>query len=287
MLAGTAAVTRPAATARVAPFPPLFINVNSSEKNKMGQRLSKAKKRSTTTTTATSSAASSPTSSSKDDGGGAADDVSSSSTTRVLTSVDLSRWIASRGSTAELIRCHGSETPDVASSAAALGVDVSCIVKSLVFACDGECIVVVTNGVERVDAKKLARRLGLANKRVRLATPAEAIAECGYAPGTVPPFGHRCDFMRVFVDEKVPLVPGGVVWGGGGDIDMEVKVDVDELLRLTEGELLDVKQNPKKEKNERAEMKLTVAATTTATTGAGVATCIRELEQPCSAVGNE
>ena len=35
----------------------------------------------------------------------------------------------------------------------------------------------------------------------------EAIAECGYAPGTVPPFGHRRE-MRIFVDEKVPLVPG-------------------------------------------------------------------------------
>ena len=110
---------------------------------------------------------------------------------RVFTSKDLSAWIASRGSTVELVRCPGSETPDVASSAKALGVDVSCIVKSLVFACDGECIVVVTNGEERVDAKKIAYHLGLANKRVRLASTTEAIAEAGYAPGTVPPFGGR------------------------------------------------------------------------------------------------
>ena len=34
-------------------------------------------------------------------------------------------------------------TPDVASSAAALGVDVNCIVKSLVFSCGGEFVVVV------------------------------------------------------------------------------------------------------------------------------------------------
>ena len=169
---------------------------------------------------------------------------SSSLSTRALTSEDLARWIATRGSTVELVRCPGSETPDVASSAAALGVDVSCIVKSLVFACDGDFVVVVTNGETRVDTKKIARRLGIANKRVRLASPAETIAECGFAPGTVPPFGHRRE-LPTFVDEQVPLVSGGVVWGGGGDIDMEVKVEVDELLRLTDGELMDVKQVPK------------------------------------------
>ena len=72
--------------------------------------------------------------------------------------------------------------------------------------------VVVTNGEARVHAKKIARRLGVANKRVRLATPAEAVAECGYTPGSVPPFGHRKD-LRVFVDSGVPEVPGGVLYG--------------------------------------------------------------------------
>ena len=37
------------------------------------------------------------------------------------------------------------------------------------------------------------------------------------------------------------------MWGGGGDRDMEVRVDVDELLRLTDGELMDVKQQPKQQ----------------------------------------
>jgi prolyl-tRNA editing enzyme YbaK/EbsC (Cys-tRNA(Pro) deacylase) len=76
-----------------------------------------------------------------------------------MTSADLELWIASRGSTVTLVRCPGNDTPDVASSAVALGIDVACVVKSLVFACDGEFVVVVTNGEARVDPKKLARRL--------------------------------------------------------------------------------------------------------------------------------
>jgi prolyl-tRNA editing enzyme YbaK/EbsC (Cys-tRNA(Pro) deacylase) len=89
------------------------------------------------------------------------------------------------------VRCEGALTPDVASSAEALGVDVESIVKSLVFAVDGAFVVVVTNGETKVDVKKLASRMGVANRRVRLATREETIDACGFVPGTVPPFGHK------------------------------------------------------------------------------------------------
>ena len=160
-----------------------------------------------------------------------------------LTSADLRRWIDDRGGGAELIRCDGALTPDVASSAAALGVPVDRVVKSLLFACDDRFVVVVTNGETRVDAKKLARRFGCANRRVRLATPEETVQRTGFAPGTVPPFGHRDSTLPVLVDAAVPTLPGGgFVYGGGGDVDVEVRVAVDELVRLTNGELLDVKR---------------------------------------------
>ena len=179
---------------------------------------------------------------------------------RVLTSVDLARWIDDRGADVELVRCEGDDTPDVASSAAALGVDVSQIVKSLVFAADGAFVVVVSNGETRVDAKKLARALGVANRRVRLATPDETVAASGFAPGTVPPFGHRTP-LRTFVDADVPLVPGGVVFGGGGDRDMEVRADVRELLRLTDAELVDLKVSPKVSPNQAPEIAKTAKTT--------------------------
>ena len=127
----------------------------------------------------------------------------------VLTSVDLARWIEARGADVELVRCEGDDTPDVASSAAALGVDVSQIVKSLGLAADGAFVVVVSNGETRVDVKKLARALGVANRRVRLATPERPSSPPASCPGRSP-----CSDiapLRTAVD-AVPLVPGGVVF---------------------------------------------------------------------------
>ena len=139
----------------------------------------------------------------------------------VLTSANLRAWIDARnddgaGSRVELVKCP-NDTPDVESSAMALGVPVDSIVKSIVFACDGCFAVCVTNGTARVDHKKIARRLGLANKRVRLATREETIAHAGYVPGTVPPFGHRTK-LRTFValDVVNDMDPDDVVFGGGG-----------------------------------------------------------------------
>ena len=131
----------------------------------------------------------------------------------IRTSKDLASWLAARDGAATLVRCEGALTPDVASSAEALGVDVESIVKSLVFAVDGAFVVVVTNGETKVDVKKLASRMGVANRRVRLATREETIDACGFVPGTVPPFGHK-EKLRTFVDASVPTEVGaGAVFG--------------------------------------------------------------------------
>jgi prolyl-tRNA editing enzyme YbaK/EbsC (Cys-tRNA(Pro) deacylase) len=167
----------------------------------------------------------------------------------VLTSANLRAWIDARnddgaGSRVELVKCP-NDTPDVESSAMALGVPVDSIVKSIVFACDGCFAVCVTNGTARVDHKKIARRLGLANKRVRLATREETIAHAGYVPGTVPPFGHRTK-LRTFValDVVNDMAPDDVVFGGGGCVDVEVRCTVRDLVRLCEPcEVMDVKRD--------------------------------------------
>ena len=186
----------------------------------------------------------------RDDVVSATDDafVASPETPVIRTSKDLASWIAKRDGSATLVRCEGALTPDVASSAEALGVDVRSIVKSLVFFADGEFVVVVTNGLTKVDVKKIAKKMGVANRRVRLATSQETVEACGFVPGTVPPFGHA-RALRTFVDASVPTdVKNGPVFGGGGDPDAECRVEsVDELLRLTEGELLDVKKRTRGE----------------------------------------
>ena len=161
-----------------------------------------------------------------------------------MTSENLRAWIVANDAPGvELVRCPAN-TPDVQSSAKALGVAVDDIVKSIVLCCDGAFAVCVTNGTARVDHKKIARRLGVANKRVRLATRDETLAHAGFAPGTVPPFGHRAK-LRTFVaiDLATRFQPDDVVYGGGGCVDVEVRCTVRDLLRLTNGEVMDVKRD--------------------------------------------
>ena len=161
-----------------------------------------------------------------------------------MTSENLRAWIVANDAPGvELVRCPAN-TPDVQSSAKALGVAVDDIVKSIVLCCDGAFAVCVTNGTARVDHKKIARRLGVANKRVRLATRDETLAHAGFAPGTVPPFGHRAK-LRTFVaiDLTTRFDPDDVVYGGGGCVDVEVRCTVRDLLRLTNGEVMDVKRD--------------------------------------------
>jgi prolyl-tRNA editing enzyme YbaK/EbsC (Cys-tRNA(Pro) deacylase) len=194
----------------------------------------------------------------------------------VLTSANLRAWIDARnddgaGSRVELVKCP-NDTPDVESSAMALGVPVDSIVKSIVFACDGRFAVCVTNGTARVDHKKIARRLGLANKRVRLATREETVAHAGYQPGTVPPFGHRTK-LRTFValDVVNDMAPDDVVFGGGGCVDVEVRCTVRDLVRLCEPcEVMDVKRDDDVSRGDRSAEASTIATKSLKTLSADV-----------------
>jgi prolyl-tRNA editing enzyme YbaK/EbsC (Cys-tRNA(Pro) deacylase) len=73
-------------------------------------------------------------------------------------------------------------------AAAAIGVSVGQIVKSLVFAVDGEIVMAYVSGANQLDEKKLAAAAGGTKcSRVDADTVREAT---GFPIGGVPPFGH-------------------------------------------------------------------------------------------------
>src|SRR4051812_11828287 len=76
------------------------------------------------------------------------------------------------------------ETPTVAAAAAALGVPVEQVVKTVIFIIDGTPHAIFANGVQRVDWKKLAAHFQVSRKKIRLADAESVIALTGYAPGT-------------------------------------------------------------------------------------------------------
>jgi Cys-tRNA(Pro) deacylase len=98
-----------------------------------------------------------------------------------------------------------------ADAAAAIGVDVGQIVKSLIFAVDDEVVVAYVSGANQVDETRLALLAGGAScRRVDAETVRRAT---GYPIGGVPPFGHA-EEHPVFVDED--LLGHDEVWAAAG-----------------------------------------------------------------------
>ena len=117
------------------------------------------------------------------------------------------------------IREFPEGTRTAAEAAAAIGVEVGQIVKSLVFAvgdpgardATGEVVVALVSGINQLDETKLAAAAG-AGASWRVDADAARIAT-GYPVGGVPPLGHAT-VMRVFVDHD--LLEWDEVWAAAG-----------------------------------------------------------------------
>jgi prolyl-tRNA editing enzyme YbaK/EbsC (Cys-tRNA(Pro) deacylase) len=97
-------------------------------------------------------------------------------------------------------------------AAAACGVAVGQIVKSLVFtgAASGRPYLLLVSGANRVDEQAVAAQLGEALTRP---DAARVRALTGYAIGGIPPFGHDAT-LPTYMDRD--LLAFGVVWAAAG-----------------------------------------------------------------------
>ena len=157
----------------------------------------------------------------------------------------LQSFIAEQQIDAALIDGLG-DTPTVPAAAAALGVDTDQIVKTLLFLVERpnggagrEPALVISHGERRVDKGLLAEYWGVGKKRVNLAPADVVLALLGFAAGGVPPFGHRTR-LPVLIDANILNLReryAGVIYAGGGDDRTMMRLTVDELLRVTGGEV--------------------------------------------------
>jgi len=115
-----------------------------------------------------------------------------------------------------------ASTRTVADAAVAVGCDEAEIAKSIVFVADGDPVVCVASGQHRVDTKKVADALDVAE--VRQAAAEEVRAATGFAVGGVPPFGHD---LPVLFDEALLRHPR--VWAAAGDANSLFEVNPREL----------------------------------------------------------
>jgi len=156
--------------------------------------------------------------------------------TASLNSTNLQRYIDLNNIQATILRLD-EHTATVSDAARALRVATDQIIKSLVFVTDGQPLLVINNGLARVDRRRLAVVLGVGRRRVKFATAEQALAVTGFVVGSMPPFGHR-QKLRTLVDPAVTQQK--TVFGGGGDLDAMMKLVSAELLRVAAAEVVEI-----------------------------------------------
>ncbi|MSO39046.1 MAG: YbaK/EbsC family protein [Ilumatobacteraceae bacterium] len=128
-------------------------------------------------------------------------------------------------------------TKTAADAAAAIGVELGQIVKSLIFAVDGEVVLAYVSGVNQLDEKKLALAAGgLKCTRVDADVVRQAT---GFPIGGVPPFGHSTQ-LRVFVDPD--LLQYDEVWAAAGTWNDNFGAAPADIVRVAGGVVTDLKR---------------------------------------------
>ncbi len=128
-------------------------------------------------------------------------------------------------------------TKTAADAAAAIGVSVAQIVKSLIFAVDGEVVLACVSGANQLDERKLAEAAGgVASSRVDADT---VRAATGFPIGGVPPFGHATP-LRVFIDED--LLIHDEVWAAAGTWNEVFAITPGDLVSASGGVLADLRR---------------------------------------------
>lgn len=136
-----------------------------------------------------------------------------------------------------------SEFPDgtrtAEDAAAAIGCTLGQIVKSLVFVVDGEPVVALMSGPNRLDETKLADAVvsvsstsgghDRAEGKVTRADADLVRSATGFPIGGVPPFGHTAG-LRCLVDED--LLGYDVVWAAAGTPRSVFPIKPPDLVRL-------------------------------------------------------
>ena len=129
------------------------------------------------------------------------------------------------------VRRFPAGTRTAEDAARAIGCEVGQIVKSLVFTLEGEPVVLLVSGANRVEPGRFEGRLAKADADL-------ARAATGYSIGGVPPFGHESP-VRVFMDRDLERYD--IVWAAAGRPDSVFPITPADLRRLSRAEVRDLK----------------------------------------------
>jgi Cys-tRNA(Pro) deacylase len=120
-------------------------------------------------------------------------------------------------------------------AAKAIGCDLSQIVKSLVFVCDGAYVLALVPGDRRADEKAIGDAVSASE--VRVARPEEVLHATGFEAGGVAPFPRRA-VTETLMDTS--FLGHEVVWVGAGSESHMASLRPSELLRLASARSVDL-----------------------------------------------
>lgn len=126
-------------------------------------------------------------------------------------------------------------TPTARDAAKAVGCELSQIVKSLVFVCDGAFVLAMTPGDRRADDKAIAEAVGA--ELIRVATAEEVVHATGFEPGGVAPFPQRA-ITQTLIDRS--FFAWQEVWIGAGTDRHMAALPPADLARLTRAKPIDL-----------------------------------------------
>lgn len=127
-------------------------------------------------------------------------------------------------------------------AAAAIGCTVAQIAKSICLMINKtHPLLVVASGVNTVNDRKISQLLQVGRKKVKLAKADQCLEIFGYAPGGVPPVGHRRQDIQIFLDQDLRAFER--IWAAGGTANINFGMTPDQLQQITNGIWHDIKKD--------------------------------------------
>jgi prolyl-tRNA editing enzyme YbaK/EbsC (Cys-tRNA(Pro) deacylase) len=157
-----------------------------------------------------------------------------------MTTVDFQAYIERQGLNIK-VKLYENSTATSQLAADNIGCELGQIAKSLAFIVEEQPVLVIASGDQRVDDRKIAAMFNVGRKRVKIATPEQCIEIFGYAPGGVPPFGHRTTGFPIFIDDSLSRYT--MLYAAGGAHNAIFPITLDDLKQFSSGKLADVKRD--------------------------------------------
>ena len=157
---------------------------------------------------------------------------------QAMGAADVQRTLDQLQLDIQIIEFDGS-TATSQLAAERVGCEPGQIVKSLGFMINKtKPILVLASGDHTVDDRKLAALFAVGRKKVRMMKAEQCLTILGYAPGGVPPIGHRRPGLPILLDETLKRYE--VVYAAGGTAQTLFPIALTALQQITQATFADL-----------------------------------------------